>query len=59
LLGEALSTSQQLLEQKHTRTAAYKKHYKLKEMDISTNPRKAETTTPENITVIQDLHNDV
>jgi hypothetical protein len=47
--------SQQLLKQKHTRTAPYKKHYELKEIDMSTNPRKAETTTPEYITVIQDL----
>jgi hypothetical protein len=36
-IQEALNTSQQLLEQKHTRTAAYKKHYELKEMDMSTN----------------------
>jgi hypothetical protein len=27
---EALNTSQQLLEQKHTRTAAYENHYELK-----------------------------
>jgi hypothetical protein len=28
----SINTSQQLLEQKHTRTAAYKKQYELKEM---------------------------
>ena len=62
----------------YTRTAAYKQHNDLKEMDMSTktyqnsclqkvlrikrdkyfnkytNPRKAETTTPEYITIIQD-----
>jgi hypothetical protein len=41
-IQEALSTSQQLLEQKHTRTAAYKKHSELKEMDMSTNTQTQE-----------------
>jgi hypothetical protein len=41
-IQEALNTSQQLLEQKHTRTAAYKKPYELKEMDMSTKTQTQE-----------------
>jgi hypothetical protein len=42
----------------YKRTAAYKKNYDLKEMDMSTNTQiqtNTETTTPENITIIQVL----
>jgi hypothetical protein len=36
-MQEALSKSHQQLNQKHTRTAAYKQQYELKKKDISTN----------------------